>query len=244
MTAARSIGPAMLSGSRSVGETCTRPGLPLAGIDGGAGIAPVMSAGLIGEAAACGIASCALSSLFGAAVLFDCLPIGVGEVIDGAAGAGIEGAAPVSAGESAGGGAWSSIAGIGGALPMSSSVIAILKVPSTITTTLTPTSSERIFDVMVERSWPAPFASTLGFALSLALPPTASLALNAVRAVLSSGALAAAACAARRAAAMKLDVLTGSFGPVEISLIALSDAAIRSEGDDVRAAGRVPGSSG
>src|SRR5882724_9787397 len=127
---------------------------------------------------------------------------------------------------------------------MSSSVMAILKVPSTITTTLAPTSSERIFDVMVEGSWPAPFASTLSLALSLALLLTATLALNAVRAVLSLGTLAAAACAARRAAAMKLDVLTGSFGPVEISLIALSDVAIRSEGDDMRAAGRVPGSSG
>ena len=41
---------------------------------------------------------------------------------------------------------------------------------------------------------------------------------------------AAAAWAARRAAAMKLDVLTGSFLVLEISLIALSDAAIRSGG--------------
>ncbi len=37
-------------------------------------------------------------------------------------------------------------------LPPSSSVIAILKVPSTITTTLAPTSSERIFEVMVDGS--------------------------------------------------------------------------------------------
>ncbi len=43
---------------------------------------------------------------------------------------------------------------------------------------------------------------------------------------------------------MKLDVLTGSFGPVGISLSAFSEAAMRSDGDDIRAAGRVPGSSG
>ncbi len=122
--------------------------------------------------------------------------------------------------------------------------MAILKVPSTITTTLAPTSSERIFDVMVEGSLASPFASSFPLAFSLALSLTAGFALNTVRAVLSLAALAAAACAARRAAAMKLDVLTGSFGPGEISLIALSDAAMRSEGDDARAVGRVPGSSG
>ena len=43
---------------------------------------------------------------------------------------------------------------------------------------------------------------------------------------------------------MKLDVETGSFGPVGISLSALSEAAMRSDGDDARAVGRVPGSSG
>ena len=43
---------------------------------------------------------------------------------------------------------------------------------------------------------------------------------------------------------MKLDELTGSFGPAAISLIALSEAAIRSDGEDMRAVGRVPGSSG
>jgi len=43
---------------------------------------------------------------------------------------------------------------------------------------------------------------------------------------------------------MKLDELTASFGPAAISLITLSEAAIRSEGEDIRAAGRVPGSSG
>src|SRR5438093_4015949 len=104
------------------------------------------------------------------------------------------GAALLSVGNCAGAG--SSIAGIGGALPVSSSVIAILKVPSTITTTLAPTSSERIFEVMVEGS----FAQSLAATLTLALALSAALALGAARAVLSLGALAAAAWAARRAA--------------------------------------------
>jgi len=43
---------------------------------------------------------------------------------------------------------------------------------------------------------------------------------------------------------MKLDELTGSFGPEAISLIAFSEAAIRSDGEATRAGGRVPGSSG
>ena len=46
----------------------------------------------------------------------------------------------------------SSMAGVCGGLPLSSSVIAILKVPSTITTTLAPTSSERILEVIVDGS--------------------------------------------------------------------------------------------
>src|SRR5438034_875166 len=37
---------------------------------------------------------------------------------------------------------------------------------------------------------------------------------------------------------------TGSFGPEAISLIAFSEAEIRSDGEDMRAGGRVPGSSG
>src|SRR5947208_16700601 len=94
----------MPSGSRSVGGTCTTPNLPLAGIDD-FGIAPVMSLALIGEAV-CGIVSCALSSRFGADVLFDCLPIGVGDVSDGIAGsgtdgAGMSGATPESGGDCA-----------------------------------------------------------------------------------------------------------------------------------------------
>src|SRR5689334_6743385 len=100
----------MPSGSFSVGGTCTDPSLT-----GAVGIAPVMSLGLIGivacgemgitacggmgitawggmvtgmiwGAGACGIATCALSSVLGVEPLFDCLPIGAGEIIEGAAG--------------------------------------------------------------------------------------------------------------------------------------------------------------
>ena len=64
----------------------------------------------------------------------------------------------------------------------------------------------------------------------------------------STGCAAAAACAARRAAAMKLDVLTFSLPfsrlAAGISLMALSEAAMRSDGEAVRPVGRVPGSSG
>ena len=90
----------------------------------------------------------------GAELLSDCRPIGVGEVIEGAAGSGIAGLALSSAGGWAeGAGSLElSIAGGRGALPPSSSVIAILKVPSTMTTTLAPTSSERILEVMVDGS--------------------------------------------------------------------------------------------
>ena len=88
----------------------------------------------------------------------DCRPIGVGEVIEGAAGAGAAGLALSSAGGWAEGcGSLEfSIAGICGALPLSSSVIAILKVPSTITTTLAPTNNERILEVIVGVSLPWP----------------------------------------------------------------------------------------
>ena len=53
---------------------------------------------------------------------------------------------------------------------MSSSVIAILKVPSTITTTLAPTSSERILEVTVEGA-----VSPVLFA-ALALSPPSDIA--------------------------------------------------------------------
>ena len=99
--------------------------------------------------------------------------------------------------------------------------------PSTITTTLAPTSSERILEVMVDGSF--------------ALSPAGAFDL---RPALSLGGAAAAAWAARRAAAMKLDVLAGSRALAGISLIALSEAAMRSDGEAYRALGRVPGSSG
>jgi hypothetical protein len=161
--------------------------------------------------------------------LNDCRPIGVGEVIEGAAGAGASGLALSLAGDCAGGAGSLefSIGGICGALPASSRVIAILKVLSTMTTTLAPTSSERIFEVIAE---PALALAFEGFFSG--------------RPALSVGGAAAAACAARRAAAMKFDVLTGPGALAGIPLIALSEAAIRSDGEASRPAGRVPGSSG
>ncbi len=118
--------------------------------------------------------------------------------------------------------------GSAGRLPPSSSVIVILKVLSTMTTTLAPTSSERILEVIVEGS--------------LALLPAEPL--SGLRPALSPGGAAAAAWAARRAAAMKLEALGGSRTPAGISLIALSEAAMRSDGEAARPVGRVPGSSG
>src|ERR1700686_2864561 len=107
----------MPSGSRSVGGTCTVASLP--GAAGVVGIAPVMSLAGIGAAATCGITTCALSSVFGAELLLDCRPIGVGEVIDGAAGAGVAGGVLFSVG--AGAGALCSLEfsvdGIGGGVP-------------------------------------------------------------------------------------------------------------------------------
>ena len=43
---------------------------------------------------------------------------------------------------------------------------------------------------------------------------------------------------------MKLDVLAGSGVLAGISLMAFSEAAMRSDGEAARAVGRVPGSSG
>src|SRR5689334_17421219 len=160
-----------------------------------------------GADAPCVIVICEPPSTLGAAELFDCLPSGVGEMIEGAGAGVIAGAAFLSAGDSVEAG--SSIAGIGGAEPVSSRFIAILKVPSTITTTLAPTSSERIFEVMLEPSVPGVPGAALGFSFALslvfsfALSAEAALADLCVR--LSFCALAAAAWAARRAAAMKLD---------------------------------------
>src|SRR5438445_13314812 len=225
----------MPSGSRSVGGTAIMATLPpVAGI---VVIAPVTSLAAAGAGAACGGTTIrALSSVFGAEELFDCFSTGVGEIIIGAGAAGIAGLALSAGAEAcAAGSLGCSIIGSCSTLPVSSSVIAILNVPSTITTTLAPTSSERILEEM--------FAGFLSAALALS-PPLSLGAAFAERPAFSGGGAAAAACAARRAAAMKLDELTGSLGAEAISLIAFSEAAIRSDGDDMRAGGRVPGSSG
>ena len=84
-------------------------------------------------------------------------------------------------------------------------------------------------------------ASVLGV-LSMAASLAGSFEVG--RFALMSFGWAAAACAARRAAAIKLDVVGCSRVPGEISLRALSDAAMRSDGEAVRPGGRVPGSSG
>jgi hypothetical protein len=131
-------------------------------------------------------------------------------------------------------------AGGGGGLLLSSTVIAILKLPSTIMTTLAPTSSERIFEVTVDGCFGAFGLSPVGAAMAGAAFALAGLAF----ALPVVACAAAAAWAARRAAAMKLVELAGSGAALEIALMAFSDAAIRSEGEACRALGRVPGSSG
>lgn len=133
----------------------------------------------------------------------------------------------------------------GGVLLLSSTVIAILKLPSTIMTTLAPTSRERIFDVMVDGCFGAFSLSPAGAAMAGAAFALAGLAF----ALPVVAWAAAAAWAARRAAAMKLVELAGSGAALEvafleIALMAFSDAAIRSDGEAWRALGRVPGSSG
>jgi hypothetical protein len=221
----------MASGSRSVGGTWIIASLPVLDEFGESGIAPVTSPADENEDALfCGIGTEAMLSLAPVAALKDCRPIGVGDVIEGVVWAGIAGLAPLAAGEAGDGASVElSAPGIAGGAPVSSSVIAILNVPSTITTTLAPTSKERIFEVMFE----------------VALASSAGFAAFGVRPALSGGGAAAAACAARRAAAMKLDVLTGSLeAAAGMLLIALSEAAMRSDGEATRADGRVPGSSG
>src|SRR5258707_685483 len=227
----------MTSGNRSAVGIGTSVSLRLvAGRIGalpcGAGIEPVTSAaaaaGARGPAPGMGSAAAGVPG-FGAGAISDCRAIGVGDVIEGSAG-GSAALVGVSAGGAGGEASPEISAGICGAGPESSSVIAILKVPSTITTTLAPTSSERIFEVMVDDPLAASPAGLLSGAARLVL--------------LSLAGWAAAACAARRAAAIKLDVLACSRVPGEISLMALSEAAMRSDGEAARPIGRVPGSSG
>jgi len=231
-TAARRTGPPMASGSRSVGGTWIIASLPVLDEFGESGIAPVTSPADENEDALfCGIGTEAMLSLVPVITLLkDCRPIGVGDVIEGVVWEGIAGLAPLAAGEAGDGASVElSAPGIAGGAPVSNSVIAIRNVPSTITTTLAPTSKERIFEVMFEAAvvWSVGFAALAG------------------RPALSGGGAAAAACAARRAAAIKLDVLTGSLeAAAGMLLMALSEAAIRSDGEATRADGRVPGSSG
>src|SRR5437899_11565571 len=128
----------MPSGSRSVGGTAIMASLPpVAGI---VVIAPVTS---LAAAGAGGATIRALSSVFGAEELFDCFSTGVGDIIRGPGAAGIAGLVLLSAGAGAcaagaAGSLGCSIIGSCNTLPVSSSVIAILNVPSTITTTLAP----------------------------------------------------------------------------------------------------------
>jgi hypothetical protein len=162
-------------------------------VDGSVGIAPVMSPAAAGDGSAGGATGTrALSSVFGAEELFDCFSTGVGEIIMGAGAAGIAGMAGLAL-PSGGTGACAGAAGpldrsvIGscGPPPVSSSVIAILKVPSTITTTLAPTSSERILEDMFDG-----VLSPAAFALS---PPLSLGADLAERPAFSGGGAAAAA---------------------------------------------------
>jgi hypothetical protein len=187
-----------------------------------------------------------LPEAFGAELLNDCRPIGVGEVIEGVTWAGAAGFSSLSAGGCAeGAGSLEfSAAGTGETLPPSSSVIAILKVPSTMMTTLAPTSSERILEVTVDGCCNVSIEVTFDISFDISLVLSRAGSLSEPRAALSLTGAAAAAWAARRAAAMKFDVLACSRVPAEISLIALSEAAMRSDGEAARPEGRVPGSSG
>src|SRR5271165_6530631 len=234
MAAARSIGPASPSGSFSLGGIAIDDSLRPPESCWIEEIVPVMSfePGAGAVAGACGIWTEAVGS--GAGLLNDCLPIGVGEVICGVTCSVGAGAAPFAAGAcmEAGGSLELPIAGEGaGPWPVepSSSCMAILNEPSTITTTLAATSTERIFEVTLEGSF-----------LSLSVLP-----LLLARPFSGAACAAAAAWAARRAAAMKLEEETGGLGAAAgISLMAFSDAAIRSDGEAERPPGRVPGSSG
>src|SRR5271170_1200977 len=123
----------MASGSLSVGGIAMTANLPLPDDVGESGIAPVTSPPAeIEDSAVLGgmVTEAMLSLLPGVALLKDCRPIGIGDVIEGSLSAGL---APLSPGEA---GDAPSTVGMPGGTPVSSSVIAILNVPSTITTTL------------------------------------------------------------------------------------------------------------
>src|ERR1700722_524650 len=129
----------MASGSRSVGGTWIIASLPVLDEAGDSGTVPVTSPVDENEGAEfCGITTeAAPSPLPIGALLKDCRPIGVGDVIEGIVCVGNAGFALLPAGEAGDGASIEfSAPGIAGAAPLSSSVIAILNVPSTITTTL------------------------------------------------------------------------------------------------------------
>lgn len=149
-TAERRTGPPIASGSFSVGGTWIIASLPVLEEAGETGIVPVTSPGadIEGEAEFRGMATEAMLSPV--ALLNDCRPIGVGDVSDGIIGADVAGLAPPPAGAADGASAGLSTTGIADGALVSSRLIAILNVPSTITTTLAPTSSERILEVTVE----------------------------------------------------------------------------------------------
>src|SRR5579862_5322863 len=142
MAAVRSTGPAIPSGSLSVGGIAIIESLwLLPEICWSVGIEPVISE------FACGIATEAVASE-APLLLSDCLPIGVGEVICGVTWSSGAGAAPFAAGgwlDGCGSLAVSAAGAEAGAglcpLEPSSSDIAILNVPSTMTTTLAATST-------------------------------------------------------------------------------------------------------
>src|ERR1700687_6453798 len=97
----------MASGNLSVGGACTVVSFRRVGPASMAGIVPVISLPVTGEAkgivGACGISTdVVLSEGVGAELLNDWRPIGVGEVSEGITGAGAAGLAPASS--SAGGG--------------------------------------------------------------------------------------------------------------------------------------------
>src|SRR5262249_5927844 len=185
------------------------------------------------EASCDGVSDTGASGALGWKLLSDCRPSGVGDVMDGVTCSGATGLSPASAGSvvagtgTGAGPVTFAAAGDGGVVLLSSSDIASLNVPSTITTTLAATSTDLAFEDKGEGS--------------LSFAPAALLT---ARLPFSGGGAAAAACAARRAAAMKLDDDTGWRCAAGISLIASSDAAIRSDGEATRPFGRVPGSRG
>src|ERR1700722_5765468 len=122
--AARSAGPPIASGRRSLGGIGTKASLLWPGTDCRTGIVPVTSAVLAGNAEIGGIATEAVvSGVSGTVESSDCRPIGPGGVAEGTAGTGITGLALLSAGDGDEdcGSLGAYLAGVGGGGPLSSS---------------------------------------------------------------------------------------------------------------------------